>query len=83
VNQLTVFSVVFGPINILAGIGGMSEFSMMTEGAPWPVAYGALVVGMVLVGFATYAGLKHFERSRSRSVKTTKAPLAPKGPAAR
>lgn len=74
VNQLTVFSVVFGPINILAGIGGMSEFSMMTEGIPWPVSFGALLVGMVLIGIATHAGLRHFERNRTRSVKTTKAP---------
>lgn len=40
VSRLTVFGVVFMPINILAGIGGMSEFSMMTQGIPWPISYG-------------------------------------------
>ncbi len=64
VNQLTVFSVVFMPINILAGIGGMSEFSMMTEGTPWPVAYGGFIVGSALIGLATYLLLKHFEKKR-------------------
>jgi len=64
VNQLTVFSVVFMPINILAGIGGMSEFSMMTEGTPWPVAYGSFIVGSALIGLATYLLLKHFEKKR-------------------
>jgi len=66
VNQLTVFSVVFMPINILAGIGGMSEFSMMTEGIPWPVAYGAFLVCSGIIGLATYLVLKHIEKRRLR-----------------
>ena len=64
VNQLTVFSVVFMPINILAGIGGMSEFSMMTADVPWPVAYGGFIVGSAFIGILTYLLLKHFERQR-------------------
>jgi magnesium transporter len=66
VNQLTVFSVVFMPINILAGIGGMSEFSMMTEGTPWPVAYGSFLLGSAFIGLLTYVLLKHFERRRMK-----------------
>jgi magnesium transporter len=66
VNQLTVFSVVFMPINILAGVGGMSEFSMMTEGIPWPVAYGCFVVGSAFIGLITYVLLKHVEKKRLR-----------------
>ena len=61
VSQLTVFGVVFMPLNILAGIGGMSEFSMMTQGTPWPIAYGAFMVGMTLIGWTTYVALKHFQ----------------------
>ncbi|MBK5914106.1 CorA family divalent cation transporter [Rhodocyclus purpureus] len=64
VSQLTVFSVVFMPINIIAGMGGMSEFSMMTEGTPWPIAYGAFAGVMGLVGWGTYIGLKHFEQRK-------------------
>ncbi len=66
INQLTVFGVVFMPINILAGVGGMSEFSMMTQGIPWPMAYGFFLLGAGLIGAATYIALKHFE---SRQVK--------------
>ncbi len=69
INQLTVFGVVFMPINILAGMGGMSEFSMMTQGIPWPIAYGVFFLGCSLVGVATYVALKHFEK---RSVKVKK-----------
>ena len=52
------------PINILAGMGGMSEFSMMTHGIPWPIAYGSFAIGSALIGVITYVGLKYFERQR-------------------
>ena len=67
VTQLTVVSVVFMPLNFLAGVGGMSEFSMMTQGVPWPVSYSAFSVGMVVVGWATYLVLKFYERRKIRS----------------
>lgn len=65
VNQLTVFSVVFMPINILAGVGGMSEFSMMTQGIDWPIAYGGFALVSIVIGYLTFLGLKAFERKRS------------------
>ena len=66
VSKLTTISVVFVPINILAGIGGMSEFSMMTNGIPWPLAYGAFIVGMVAVGWITFATLRFLEQRKLR-----------------
>ncbi len=72
VNQLTVFSVVCMPINILAGMGGMSEFSMMTQGIPWPVAYSLFALVSGLIGYATFVGLKHFERRRLRNIRSAK-----------
>ena len=62
VSKLTTISVIFMPINILAGIGGMSEYSMMTQGIPWPLAYGAFTVGMLLVGGITFVLLRHYEQ---------------------
>jgi len=73
VNQLTVFSVVFMPINILAGIGGMSEFSMMTQDTPWPVAYGLFLLGSIFIGVVTYVLLKHFERRRMKRFNASKS----------
>lgn len=61
-KRLTVINVVFMPLNIVAGIGGMSEFSMMTSGIPWPIAYGLFTVGLALMGWGTYAILGLFER---------------------
>jgi magnesium transporter len=64
VNQLTVFSVVCMPINILAGMGGMSEFSMMTQSIDWPIAYGGFVLVSIITGYVTFLALKAFERRK-------------------
>jgi magnesium transporter len=61
-KRLTVLNVVFMPLNVLAGVGGMSEFSMMTKDYPWPVAYGLFMVGLTIVGLVTYQGLKYYEK---------------------
>jgi magnesium transporter len=44
-KQLTVLSVVVMPLNVLAGVLGMSEFSMMTQGIPWPFHMGHSLSG--------------------------------------
>lgn len=67
VSQLTVFGVVFMPLNILAGIGGMSEYSMMTQGIPWPISYGSFIVGVGLIGWGTYVALKYSENRRLKN----------------
>ena len=77
VSQLTVFGVVFMPLNILAGIGGMSEFSMMTEGIPWQVAYGSVIVTMGLLGWATFAGVRMWENRKTRNRTKDKRRAAP------
>ncbi|HCJ51497.1 MAG TPA: magnesium transporter CorA [Gallionella sp.] len=67
IKRLTVISVVFMPLNVLAGIGGMSEYSMMTSGIPWPVSYGIFTLCLILVGWLTFAGLHHLERRKNKN----------------
>lgn len=62
IYRLTVLSVIFMPLNVIAGIGGMSEFSMMTKNIPWPVSYAIFTIGMVFVAWITYVILKVFEK---------------------
>ncbi|MCE6949545.1 hypothetical protein LAZ29_01105 [Cereibacter sphaeroides] len=62
VQHLTMLSVVIMPINVLAGIGGMSEFSMMTRAIPWPIAYACFLIGAGLIGWATLALARSMER---------------------
>ncbi len=68
IKRLTVLSVVFMPLNVLAGIGGMSEYSMMTQGIPWPIAYSAFTVGLVIIGWLTFLMLKYFEKRKLSAV---------------
>jgi magnesium transporter len=72
VSKLTSVGLIFMPINILAGIGGMSEFSMMAGdfGIKWPAAYAGFLIGAGVVGWATYHVLKFFEaREAERTVR--------------
>jgi len=64
IKQLTIISIIFMPLNFLAGVGGMSEFSMMTQGIPWPVSYTLFTIGMVLVGWITFVCLRYFEKRK-------------------
>lgn len=74
VSRLTALGLVFMPMNIIAGIGGMSEFSMMTAGVPWPVSYGAFIVVMGVVGWGTYIALRNFEGRRIRKRRDAARP---------
>lgn len=69
-KRLTIISVVFMPVNILAGIGGMSEFSMMTKGIPWPIAYGSFIVVMIIIGILTFIGLRAFENRKIKNLRS-------------
>ena len=69
-KRLTIISVVFMPVNIIAGIGGMSEFSMMTNGIPWPLAYGSFVFVMIAIGLLTFIGLRAFENKRIEKLRS-------------
>jgi magnesium transporter len=53
-KKLTVISVVFLPMNVLASIGGMSEFSGWTHEVPPWVSYPIFLVGLCGVGYLTY-----------------------------
>ena len=53
-KYLAIINVVFMPLTVITGLGGMSEFTMMTEGVWWPHAYSALILFMVLIGYVTY-----------------------------
>jgi magnesium transporter len=50
ITRLTVITTTFMPLTLLAGIGGMSEWSMMTGPENWPVAYSLFLLGMAVIG---------------------------------
>jgi magnesium transporter len=65
VRRLTTITTVFMPLTMLAGIGGMSEWSMMTGPTHWKLTDPLFLLGMALIGGASYGVLKWFERRDS------------------
>jgi magnesium transporter len=65
VRRLTLITTIFMPLTLLAGIGGMSEWSMMTGAQNWRIAYPAFLLVMVLLGVLNYFLLKRIEKRRT------------------
>ena len=57
-KNLTLINIVFLPLNLIASIGGMSEWSMMTREIPWWISYSLFSLGMVVFGWITWILMK-------------------------
>lgn len=66
VRRLTFITTIFMPLTLLAGIGGMSEWSMMTGPQNWRIAYPLFLLVLVALGVFTYFLLKWIEKRRER-----------------
>lgn len=64
VRRLTFITTIFMPLTLLAGIGGMSEWSMMTGPHNWRTAYPVFLLAMGVIGFVSYRLLKWIEKRK-------------------
>jgi magnesium transporter len=72
VKRLTVITVVFMPLTLIASIGGMSEWTMITGGeANWKTSYSILMAGMVIIGIANLLLIKGLEKGFFKRRKKT------------
>lgn len=62
VRRLTLITTVFMPLTLLAGVGGMSEWSMMTGPSNWKLSYPLFLLGMVVIAVINYFLLKRLEK---------------------
>ena len=62
VRRLTFITTIFMPLSLLAGIGGMSEWTMMTGATNWKIAYPVFLGAMVVLGGVNYWLLKRWEK---------------------
>ncbi len=58
VRRLTFITTIFMPLSLLAGIGGMSEWSMMTGPGNWRFTYPLFILAMLVIGVGSYIVLK-------------------------
>jgi magnesium transporter len=66
VRRLTFITTIFMPLTLLAGIGGMSEWSMMTGPENWKIAYPLFLVAMAVIGGVNYYLLKRIEKRKEK-----------------
>lgn len=63
VKRLTMITTVFMPLTLIASIGGMSEWTMISGGPQnWKHAYLLLMIGMAIIGGINYFIIKGFEK---------------------
>lgn len=68
-KKLTIINVIFLPLNLIASIGGMSEFSVMTQGVPWQVSYSLFGLGMIIIGWLTAVWLNSLSNGNKKTIK--------------
>jgi len=66
VRRLTLITVIFMPLTLLASIGGMSEWTMMTGQENWKIAYPLFILGMATVALLNYLVIRTLEKRSER-----------------
>ena len=64
-KRLTAVTIAIAVPSLIAGIGGMSEFTAFTRGQHPALAYAAFLLAMVAVGYLTHLWIERWMASRS------------------
>jgi magnesium transporter len=72
-RKLTIINVVFLPLNLIASIFGMSEYSMITSAVNWQISYSLFLLAMLLIGwFTAYSlGRLSFSKNSERKARSS------------
>ncbi len=62
VRRLTMIATIFMPLTLIASIGGMSEYSMMTGPSNWKFTYPLFILAMIITGMVNYYVISRIER---------------------
>ena len=68
-KKLTIINVIFLPLNLIASIGGMSEFTMMTEVINWRISYSLFGLAMLVLALLTAFFLRRMGVASNASTK--------------
>ncbi len=61
-RRLTLIATIFMPLTLLAGIGGMSEWSMMTGPENWRLSYPLFMLVMLIIGVISFILIRRMEK---------------------
>lgn len=67
-RRLTLITTIFMPLTLLSGIGGMSEYTMMTQKWGWPLAYLILLVVFIIIALINFILLKRLEKNSGKLI---------------
>jgi magnesium transporter len=76
IKNLTMINIIFLPLNLLASIGGMSEYSMMTESWGWKMAYFIFFAAMGVIGWITLWFINRLNKMSQAPKKVKQSLLA-------
>jgi magnesium transporter len=62
VRRLTLIATVFMPLTLIASIGGMSEWTMMTGSLSWKVSYPLFILAMAIIAVGNFIIIRRIER---------------------
>ena len=65
VRRLTLIATIFMPLTLIASIGGMSEFSMMTGPVNWRISYSLFILGMAVIAVINYYLIRRIEKANN------------------
>jgi magnesium transporter len=57
-KRLTMVATIFMPLTVVSGIGGMSEWSMITGPQNWMISYPLFIIGLGAISFLMYMVFK-------------------------
>lgn len=66
VRRLTLIATIFMPLTLIASIGGMSEWTMMTGQENWKISYPLFILGIGIIGVATFMFIRRMEKRPPR-----------------
>ena len=64
-KRLTLIATICMPLTLIAGIGGMSEWSMMTGPENWKISYPLFLLGMVVLALISFLIIKRLEKRKA------------------
>ncbi|HEX2922322.1 MAG TPA: magnesium transporter CorA family protein [Bacteroidales bacterium] len=65
-RRLTLIATIFMPLTLIASIGGMSEWTMITGPQNWKISYPLFILGMAVIAAINFVVIRKLEKRKPR-----------------